>query len=167
MNKTPIEHESQNDQINASLSDERDTALKYYFDAVQTIRHYDGERTGTHRLAVAVLGSLFAFTGSNLFSPTMLVVSSATGLLLACLFFLIAQKHASLITRERIKASVARDVLSSIGNDIIRRIDQSKTDKYQKSRLSSIRVSTLWSAMYATFVLGFMALFLFHILYGE
>lgn len=141
-----------------------ETARKIYFDATQTIRHYDGERTSTHRLAVAVLGALFAFTNSNLFNEVTLPYVSAAGAIFSLLFLLITSKHSTLIYRERSRAGAARSILSQCGDQTIERIDSKKLESYKKARLSTIRISSLWAAMYITFaVLFFWLTYVFYL----
>ncbi|MFG5379702.1 hypothetical protein [Yoonia sp. R2-816] len=135
-----------------------DTALKVYFDATQTIRHYDGERTATHRLAVATLGALFAFTGSELFNQVMLPVLSVVGALLSLFFLVVTFKHSALIDRERARAAVARDLLSKLGDQTISQIDNEKAARYKKIAFSRIRTATLWPCMYLLFALSFVAI---------
>lgn len=68
---------------------DKETAIKLYLDAVDTIRHYDKERTATHRIAAAVLSGLLAFGSSNLVDPeTTLVIVSTVGVFTTITFFL-------------------------------------------------------------------------------
>lgn len=139
-----------------------DTILRVYFDATQTIRHFDGERTSTHRLAIAVLGGLLAFTGSTLFSSEMILVTSAVGMAMSFLFLMLAQKYSYLIQRERLKARAASKLLSSIDDQSIERVDHEKKVHSKLYFLSRTRISTLWSALYITMFLGFLGVFVFH-----
>lgn len=136
------------------------TALKIYLDATQTIRHYDGERTATHRLAVAVLGALFAFSGSMFYSDEMLTATVFVGFSLSLLFLLITTKHAALVERERARARGARDLMTSTGCKTILDIDSRKINHIKNGILKNIRLSYLWSLMYVAFTIGFILLFI-------
>ncbi|MEL6368673.1 MAG: hypothetical protein AAFQ16_12020, partial [Pseudomonadota bacterium] len=105
----------------AKVSDEQvpteSTALKLYFDATNTIRHYDGERTATHRVALAVLGALLAFTSSDIFVPDQMIIPvSVVGASLSILFLLMTKKIGALVDRERAKARAAAKVLADLGD---------------------------------------------------
>ncbi|MEP6018888.1 MAG: hypothetical protein ABJ251_10465 [Paracoccaceae bacterium] len=149
---------------NENPDEQPSTALKVYFDATQTIRHYDGERTATHRLAVATLGGLFAFSGTDLFNQPMLPILFLIGTLLSLLFLAITFKQSALINRERARAGAARDLLDKLGDRTISHIDAARTDQYKTLAFSRIRIASLWSLMYLVFALSFGAVLYIHIL---
>lgn len=134
-----------------------DTALKIYFDATATIRHHDGERMATHRIAVAVVGALLAFTSSGAFvEDAMIVPLSVFGALLCLTFHAISKKYESLVWRERAKARAARNLLQTLGDDVIVSVDLTKQGDAKASLFGKISLQSLWSLFYILISMSFM-----------
>ncbi|MGH1371651.1 hypothetical protein [Planktotalea sp.] len=138
---------------------ERDTAVKVYFDATSTIRHYDKERTSTHRVALAVLSGLLALASTD-FVPDDVsgAVVSVAGVFISIIFYIVTAKYAGLIEREKSKARAARSYLAQLGDNAIADIDNSKTELTRTVPFKHTKLSALWSLYYAIFVIGFIAL---------
>lgn len=135
----------------------RDTALRMYFDATATIRHHDGERTATHRIAVAVVSALLAFTSSDAFAQdAMAVPLSLLGLLLCLNFHAISKKYEGLVLRERAKARAARGVLQSLGDNVIASVDAAKQEGTEISALRATALQSLWSIFYLLLAIAFI-----------
>lgn len=141
-----------------AMLDRRDTALRIYFDATDTIRHYDGERMATHRIALTLLGALLAFAGSDFFRPQMTVTLAVFGVFGSLIFFLLSLKFGALIFRERSRAQAARQILKELGDATIVEIDTRKNENYRKVQLSGVRTGTLWTVFYLLLVIGFTAI---------
>ena len=137
----------------------RDSALRVYFDATATIRHHDGERTATHRLAVSVVGALLAFASSEAFVPdAMEIPLSLFGVLMCLNFYLITKKYEALVLRERGKASAAREVLGTLGDDVIILVDRNKSQIGKRTTLAAVPLQRLWSLFYLLLAMAFIYL---------
>ena len=138
---------------------ERATASKVYFDATTTIRHYDKERTSTHRVALAVLSGLLAVGSSDLFSDDYTsVVVNVVGTLISAIFYMISGRYGGLIERERSRAKTARRLLDEGGDRAIATIDEAKREMMRDVQFKYVKLSSLWGLYYSVFVLGFIAL---------
>ena len=135
-----------------------ETAWKIYADATQTIRHYDGERTSTHRLALAVLSILLAFSGSSFFPESMLLPVCGTGAAVTLVFAAISIKYGSLIDREKARAYTAREIMARFGDSTIKSIDAQRSTVTKREFLGKWHLNTMWLIYYFTIFLGFVAL---------
>ena len=138
---------------------ERATASKVYFDATSTIRHYDKERTASHRVALAVLSGLLSVGSSDLFlDDNASVVVSVVGALISVIFYMISDRYGELIEREKSRARTARRLLDQGGDRAIATIDEAKREMMSDVLVKYAKLSSLWGLYYLVFVLGFIAL---------
>ena len=139
---------------------QRDTALRIYFDATDTIRHHDGERMATHRIAVAVISSLLAFTSSKIFANEAITLPlSILGLVVCLTFHAISKKYEGLVLRERSKARAAREVLKALGDEVIASVDTAKRESsHQNPAWANFSLQSLWSVFYLLLAIAFIFL---------
>lgn len=136
-----------------------ETAWMVYADATQTIRHYDGERSATHRVALTVLSVLFAFSGSSLYTEKMSLAVCGIGAVMTLVLAAISIKFGTLIDRERARARAAREIMAERGDATIKSIDAQRSIAMKQQFMARWRLSTMWLIYYIVIFFGFLALF--------
>ena len=110
-------------------------------------------------MALAILSGLLAFGNSNLVSKeNTLIIVSIVGALMTIIFFLISNKYAVLIQRERGRARASGQLLESLGDGTIVTVDAENHKANSKKGLSKIKLRLLWNLYYIAFLFGFIVL---------
>jgi hypothetical protein len=155
--------QANNGMSDPPLTDKIKLSSDVYFDATNTIRHYDTQRASFASFAASGLTLLFAFLAAQdkkggEFLPTRLV--SFVILLFSLASILLSVKLDSLIKRHRLRARLASEILSEMGVDSISKIDD-KLKQSQVSLIDKIRIGWLWISLFFVFALASLISLLF------
>jgi len=130
-------------------------AADTYFDATNTIRHYDTQRAtfASLSLSVAFLTGFAATQAKAGGSVMILRALSIAGLLIAVLSCVVVRKFASLINRHRRRARFAANFLNdNFGMGAVNAIDEAVRQGEKHRLWASIPLDLLWVAMFMIFV---------------
>jgi len=134
---------------------------KLYFDATQTIRHYDSERASFSRIAVTILSILLAFSASLLeggASTQVLLLVFFALLSFSMIAFLVCVRISRLINYQRTRANI---FLSKLNSEFMVLEKEAKSRANKKDRYFNISLYMLWNSIFVLFmVLGLIGVVL-------
>jgi hypothetical protein len=142
---------------------EKSSILKeVYFDAITTIRHYDGQRASFTQLILSALTVLIGFSIISTKPDNAIVFVRAlatVGALLSVIGFLVSLKLNDLISRQRLRARLALTELEG-GTDekTIANIDKALDARSAESFLGRISLRTIWSLVFVVYFVANMVL---------
>jgi hypothetical protein len=128
-----------------------------YFDATNTIRHYDAQRATFASLSLSALAFLTGFSSTQAKvggSILLLRCLAIIGFLLAGLSAIVVAKFASLIDRQRLRARSASDLLHDEFEMTAVRVVDAKVRKSEAGLLRNLPLSFLWGAMFFIFAVA-------------
>ena len=146
------------------MSEPQNIATENYFDATNTIRHYDSQRAAFSRLSLSALALLVAFSATQIEAQNhlnFLQLLSALTMLLSCLSVIILIKFNNLIARQRVRARVSIRLLEEVHDiKVISQIDDEVCRICNTWIVSRLSLNSLWIGLFALFfVLGAVGLF--------
>jgi hypothetical protein len=140
-----------NEQDGASLLKEN------YFDATDTIRHYDTVRGTFSSIFLSALALLASYATAQLKDVNNFQVLRGVGIIgsvLSVLSVLVVMKLGSLIERQRIRARSSIRILEEITQQrAISRVDEETISSIGSSWLSKVSLGVLWTSLFLVFLL--------------
>lgn len=128
-----------------------------YFDATNTIRHYDMLRAAYSSLSVSGLAILTGFAtdvAKNNGTPVAVRVLAIIGLSISLLSMIVVLKIDSLIRRQRLRARVSVELLEQhVKVGLIGRVDEQVEQHSRPWRMNGISLNALWISLFFVFFL--------------
>ena len=145
------------------VTDQQALLKDTYFDAITTIRHYDGQRASFTQLVLSALTVIAGFTVVSSkpdSSLTLLKALSVLGFMLSCSGILVTAKLNNLIKQQRLRAKLAVELFEIGGDPVIQKIDATVKERNSLSLLGNLSLNSIWSGVFVIFLVANVLLFL-------